>query len=52
MTKLLSQQISVRQFKMDPYFQTVNKIKEECCYIVPNIWDALKNQMTHKCYYV
>ena len=33
LTKILTQMISVRQYKMEGYFQTVNKIKEDTCYI-------------------
>lgn len=52
LTKQLSQMLSVRQFKMDGYFQTVNKIKEQVCYIENDVQYVLDNQQRKKLYYV
>jgi actin-related protein 6 len=52
LTKLLMQMISVRQFKMEGYFMTINKIKEDVCYIEKNIQLALKSSFKNKIHYV
>ena len=48
----MTQMISVRQFKLDGYFQTVNKIKERVCYIETNVQQTLENRTRNKIYYV
>jgi actin-related protein 6 len=52
MTKLLAKMISFKQFRMEGYFHTVNKMKEEVCYIDDCCSKALDNYKEAHTFYV
>lgn len=52
MTKLLAKMISFKQFKMEDYFQTVNLMKEQVCYIEDCCSKALENYQNANIFYV
>ena len=51
LTKLLAKSVSFKQYKMENYFQTINKMKEEICYIESNMEQQMNNIQNLKKFY-
>lgn len=52
LTKMLSKMVSLKQFRVDGYFQTVNQMKERVCYVSNNVKNDLLDTKSNKIFYV
>jgi len=52
LTKMLAKMISFKQIRMEDYFHTIGKMKEQVCYVEDNCAKALENHQKANCFYV